>query len=207
MKRLKISQPECWLNIVLILVFGVLIALLVSACSPDQAANADTSASASPSTSASHAMSEANANDNTTQTAEVVKAKPDAMPSVQITEAYARAVPPNSPASAVFLTLHNRSDQEQRLVSATSDVANVVELHNHVKQDGMMQMRKINHISIPAKGKTTLKPGGLHIMLIQLKQALAVDSTIAITLRFADGSEQALTVPVREISSMMQKHH
>ncbi|MGV6810341.1 MAG: copper chaperone PCu(A)C [bacterium] len=187
MKRLKISQPECWLNVILIVLFGVLIALLVSACSPDPAANAETQPKSE-------------------QPAQASEAK-QATPSVQITEAYARAVPPNSPASAVFLTLHNSSDQEQRLVSASSDVANVVELHNHVKQDGMMQMRKIDHISIPAKGKTTLKPGGLHIMLIQLKQALAVDSTIAITLRFADGSEQALTVPVREISSMMQKHH
>ncbi|HHC74562.1 MAG TPA: copper chaperone PCu(A)C [Thiothrix sp.] len=188
MKRLKISQPECWLNVILIVLFGVLIALLVSACSPDQAANADTSSSNS---------------DKAAQATETTQSTP----SVQVTEAYARAVPPNSPASAVFLTLHNNGEQEQRLVSATSNVANVVELHNHVKQDGMMQMRKIDHISIPAKGKTTLKPGGLHIMLIQLQQPLVVDSTIAVTLHFADGSEQALTVPVREISSMMQQHH
>jgi len=191
MKRLKITQPECWLNVLLILAFGILIAMLVSACSPNGAANAnDTQETPTTDTRTSNTDK-----DNVEKSA------------IQVSDPYARAVPPNTPASAVFLTLTNKSDVEQKLVSASSDVANVVELHTHVKKDGMMQMRKIDAISIPANGSTTLKPGGLHIMLIELKQALAVDSMIPVTLTFEDGSEQALNVPVRKINSMMKTHH
>lgn len=189
MKRLKITQPECWLNVLVILAFGILIAMLVSACSPSGTANANDNKEA-PSTEVSNT-------DKTT----VEKS------AIQVSDPYARAVPPNTPASAVFLTLTNNGDVEQKLVSASSDVANVVELHTHVEKDGMMQMRKIDAIDIPANGTTTLKPGGLHIMLIQLKQALEVDSMIPVTLTFEDGSEQALNVPVRKINSMMKKHH
>jgi len=189
MKRLKITQPECWLNVLLLLVFGLLIAILVSACSPNGAANANDTKETS-TTDAS------NTDKNNVERS-----------AIQVSEPYARAVPPNTPASAVFLTLTNHSDMEQQLVSASSDVANVVELHTHVKKDGMMQMRKIEAISIPANGSTTLKPGGLHIMLIGLKQALEIDRMIPVTLTFKDGSEQALNVPVRKINSMMKQSH
>jgi copper(I)-binding protein len=116
---------------------------------------------------------------------------------------YARAVPPGTPASAAFMLIKNSSDDERKLVKASSPVAAVVELHTHTMKDGMMQMRQVDSIAIPAQGQTELKPGSFHIMLIQLQQALVVGENIKVSVEFDDGSTQELDVPVKDIQPMM----
>lgn len=130
----------------------------------------------------------------------------DAIQDVTITDPYARAVPPGQPNSAAFMVLDNTSDTAHAIVSASSPVAEVVELHTHLEVDGMMQMRPIEKIELPAHMQTELKPGGLHVMLIGLKQDLKVDDTITVTLNFEDESSTELTLPVRKIEMMMQHH-
>ncbi|WP_294947581.1 copper chaperone PCu(A)C [Sulfurivirga sp.] len=121
---------------------------------------------------------------------------------VQVIDPYARAVPPTAPASAAFMTLRNRGDHPTALVGAESDVAEITELHTHVHENGMMKMRPVARIPVPAKGKTQLKPGGYHIMLIRLKHPLKPGDKVHLTLRFADGSTRAVTAPVRPINGM-----
>jgi copper(I)-binding protein len=87
---------------------------------------------------------------------------------ITINDPYARAVPPGQPNSAVFLSLTNSSAQDRALVGAESPAAGVTELHTHVNEDGMMRMRRIDRIELPAGETVTLKPGGLHVMLIGL---------------------------------------
>ena len=95
----------------------------------------------------------------------------------------------------------------QSIVSASSPAAGVVELHTHIHDNGMMKMRRIEKIDIPAKGQTVLKPGGLHIMLINLKNNLKPGQEVSVTLKFSDGSEKTFTAPVRKIQmpGMMKK--
>lgn len=119
--------------------------------------------------------------------------------SIHIKDPYARAVPPGQPNSAVFLQLENTSSTAHVLVSAISNVSKVVELHAHTHEDGMMKMRRIDKIDIPAHGQVRLQPGGLHIMLIKLQKTLAVGDTISITLEFNDGSKTTVETPVRKI--------
>jgi copper(I)-binding protein len=131
----------------------------------------------------------------------------DAIQDISVNDPYARAVPPGQPNSAAFMVLENASDTAHAIVSASSPVAEVVELHTHVEVDGMMQMRPIEKIEIPADSKVELKPGGLHVMLIGLKQDLKVDDNITVTLNFADESSTELTLPVRKIAMKMKHHH
>lgn len=126
---------------------------------------------------------------------------------ISVIEPHVRAVPPGQKISAAFLQLENSSNAMHSIVAASSPVADVVELHSHVHENGMMKMRRIASIDIPAKGKTVLKPGGLHIMLIGLKQKLQLDQKIPLTLEFADGSKKTIEAPVKKIQmpGMMMK--
>ena len=122
---------------------------------------------------------------------------------IQIQHPYARAVPPGQPNSAAFMTLRNKSDAANALVSASSPAAKVVELHTHTMDGGMMKMRKVEKIELPAKGDAVLKPGGLHIMLIGLKQQLKPGMKVSLTLKFSDGSESTVEAPVQQVMKMM----
>lgn len=126
---------------------------------------------------------------------------------IAIIDPYVREVPPSQPISAAFLQIENTSDKPRFVVSATSPVSRVVELHSHVRENGMMKMRKIEFIEIPANGKVALKPGGLHIMLIDLHETLKLDQKVSITLEFKDGTSEFFEAPVRKImmKGMMKK--
>jgi copper(I)-binding protein len=106
-----------------------------------------------------------------------------------------RAMPGNS---AIYMVIHNASADADRLVGATAAVARTVELHETRIEGGMAQMRKIDGIPVPAKGKVELKPGGLHVMLIGLKRDLKAGETFPVTLKFQRSGEVRLTVRVRE---------
>lgn len=126
---------------------------------------------------------------------------------ITISDPYARAVPPGQPNSAVFLSLTNSSAQDRALVGAASPAAGVTELHTHVNESGMMRMSRIDRIELPAGQTVTLKPGGLHVMLIGLKQSLEPGATIDLTLIYDDGSNLSVQVPVRQISAPPIQHH
>ncbi len=136
-----------------------------------------------------------------------LQANSQASDEISIVDPYVRAVPPGQKISAAFLQLDNASDSMQSIVSASSPAAEVVELHTHIHDNGMMKMRRIEKIDIPAKGKTLLKPGGLHIMLIDLKNNLKLGQEVSVTLKFSDGSEKTFSAPVRKIQmpGMMKK--
>jgi len=118
---------------------------------------------------------------------------------IDVIDPYVRAVPPTAPASAAFMVLKNASDYDTALVDAGSDVAQVTELHTHIHNNGMMMMRPVAKIHLPAHRATPLKPGGYHIMLINLKHALKPGDTVRLTLTFKDGSQKRITAPVRMI--------
>ena len=123
---------------------------------------------------------------------------------VMVANPYVRAVPPGQPNSAAFMTLHNMGESAHAVVSASSPAARVVELHTHIHKDGMMMMRQIPRIELPAAAETELKPGGLHIMLIGLKQAMQPGAMVSLTLNFDDGSSKTVQAPVRDVLGGMK---
>lgn len=125
---------------------------------------------------------------------------------LEVADPYARAVPPGQPNSAVFLTLTNRSTEARALVAATSPAAEVAELHTHVHEDGMMRMRRVERIEVPAGESVSLQPGGLHLMLIGLKSDLEPGDQVDLTLSFDDGSQAKVLAPVRKVEPMKMAH-
>lgn len=128
---------------------------------------------------------------------------------VQVSAAYAREVPPGQANSAAYMVLHNAGTEEESLVGAETPVAKKAELHTHRLEDGMMKMREVEEIEIPAGGTVTLKPGGLHIMLIGLHHQLTSGEEISLKLIFEDGEHQTIKVPVRSIDDAgeAEYHH
>jgi copper(I)-binding protein len=102
------------------------------------------------------------------------------------------------------MSLENQTGENQALVGAESAVSEVVELHTHVEEGGMMRMRRVDKIEVPAGETVTLKPGGLHVMLIGLKQPLEPGDAVDLTLIFEDGSRMPVQAPVRPIEVQMQ---
>jgi copper(I)-binding protein len=101
--------------------------------------------------------------------------------------------------------LSNGSAQDVELVAAEGTAAKVFELHTHVMNDGMLQMKKIDKIDLPAGKTVMLETGGLHVMLIGLNQDLVPDTKVSLTLVFKDGSKKQLDVPVRKIKMTMEE--
>ncbi len=122
---------------------------------------------------------------------------------VMVSDAYTRAVPPGQPNSASFLTVINHSSQGAALVGASSSAAKVVELHNHTMNNGMMQMRRVDKIDLPAGGTVKLQPGGYHVMMIGLHKDLKPGDMVELKLVFADGSEKAVMAPVKKLQMKM----
>ncbi|MGQ9927066.1 MAG: copper chaperone PCu(A)C [Chloroflexaceae bacterium] len=100
--------------------------------------------------------------------------------------------------SAAYMVLVNRGRTGDRLVSASTDVAEVVELHETKMVDNVMQMAPVTGgIPVPANGQVELKPGGLHVMLIGLKRDLAAGETVRLTLKFERAGEMTVDASVR----------
>lgn len=98
---------------------------------------------------------------------------------------------------AGFLTLRNGGSAPDRLVSARAEVAQRVELHTHLHENGVMRMRPVPAIEVPAGGQVMLQPGGFHLMLIDLKQALNRGDRVPVTLVFERAGEVQVTLEVQ----------
>ena len=115
--------------------------------------------------------------------------------SLQVADAWARPGLAGGN-SAIFFMIENPGAADL-LLSASSDVADAVELHKTIMQDGTMQMVHQMNVPVPT-GETAFKPGDLHVMLIDLKSDLRAGDTFTVTLNFEKAGERTLTVTVRE---------
>jgi periplasmic copper chaperone A len=94
---------------------------------------------------------------------------------------------------AAYLVVRNAGTTEDRLIRAASDVAGAVELHTVEESNGVMAMRPVEAIDVPAGEVVELRPGGFHVMLVGLNRELRPGDTVALTLEF----ERAGSVDVR----------
>ena len=123
-------------------------------------------------------------------------------PELMVTEPWARTSPMSAGNGAVYLNLVNQGGSADALVSAESDAAEVVELHEtKMGENDMMQMSPVARIEVPAGSSVSLEPGGKHIMLINLKQELTADQTIVLTLNFEKSDPVTVEAAVRPASA------
>ncbi|QLG87490.1 copper chaperone PCu(A)C [Chitinibacter bivalviorum] len=120
---------------------------------------------------------------------------------LKIAHPWTRATPPAAKMGGVFLSVNNLSKEGDTLLKAESEVAEQAELHQMSMVDGVMKMRQVPSINVPASGEVKLAPGGLHIMLINLKQALKEGEKIPLKLTFAKAGTVEVKVRVEAMGS------
>jgi copper(I)-binding protein len=99
--------------------------------------------------------------------------------------------------SAAYMLIRNGTGVADRLVRVESDVAQAIELHQTQVENEVMTMRPVESIDLPIGGQTALEPGGLHIMLIGLKQPLAAGQRVTLTLVFETAPPLTVEAEVR----------
>lgn len=119
--------------------------------------------------------------------------------SLTITNVWARASIPSNPNSAAYLEITNNDSQREYIIlSASTLIANNVELHNSfVDEKGISRMTTIDRVVVPAGSTIEFKPGGMHVMLLDLKKPLRQGDTFDLTLNIEDGSPIKIECEVR----------
>ncbi len=112
--------------------------------------------------------------------------------------AWVREALPGAPVNAGYMTLINLGREDLKLESVDAENFGKVEIHNMATVDGMMKMQRVAELTIPASGKVSLKPGGMHLMLMQPEQELASGDQVRMKLNFSSGRSQTLTLSVRD---------
>ncbi|GAA3981639.1 copper chaperone PCu(A)C [Comamonas faecalis] len=113
---------------------------------------------------------------------------------VQVHDAWVRASVPQQKATGAFMEL--TASQDTRLVGASSPIAGVTEVHEMKMEGDVMKMRAVPGIDLPAGQSVALKPGGYHLMMMDLREAAVAGTSVPLTLVFEgrDGQRQTLEI-------------
>jgi periplasmic copper chaperone A len=109
---------------------------------------------------------------------------------VEIENPWSRATAPGAKVAAGYMVVRNRSATPDRLLEVASPAARKVETHVTVRDGDIMRMREVKGYEIPAQGSFELKPGGPHLMFVDLRQPFKEGERIEVTLRFERAGEQ-----------------
>lgn len=116
---------------------------------------------------------------------------------IRVEDAWARASLGQARNGAAYMIVHATGAQPDRLVAASSPAAGKVELHNHIMAGNVAQMRPVDAIEIVPGSPTVLQPGGLHVMLLDLRAPLQAGHSFPVTLRFERAGEVQIQVEIR----------
>lgn len=119
---------------------------------------------------------------------------------IKIEGAYTRATVPGQKVAGGFMKIENKGAADQ-LVSASSPVAGEVQLHEMAMDGNVMKMRQVKDIALPAGGEVELKPGGLHLMFMNIKAPLTAGETVPVKLKFAKAGEVEVKMPVNAMGN------
>lgn len=126
---------------------------------------------------------------------------------VMVMDAYARAsATPAAKAGAVYLTIMNHGSEPDRLIGITSEIARVAQIHETTEADGVASMQPVDELEIAAHSEQALAPGGLHVMLFDLRKPLKEGSHFKITLQFERNGSVVVDVPVGGVAADSADH-
>ena len=126
---------------------------------------------------------------------------PDAK-SIVIDHPWARATPTGAKTGAAYVTLINNGSSGDRLLAAKTPVADAVQFHSVSEENGVSRMRELRAVEVPPGGKVTFSPGGMHIMLVGLKQPLKEGQTFPLSLTFEKAGKVDVTVSIAKVGAM-----
>lgn len=99
--------------------------------------------------------------------------------------------------SAVYLEIRNHGSEPDRLLGGETPVATGVEVHESIMEGDVVRMRPVEGLEVPGRGVVALRPGGAHLMLLDLRDDLRDGDTLSLTLAFQRSLPVSLRVPVR----------
>lgn len=117
---------------------------------------------------------------------------------IVVSGAWLRPPAPGTHVAAGYFDIANRGDTSIDLVGASSDLAGAVEIHSQTHDGDMMQMRRLDKLTLAPGETTTLAPGGTHLMLLQFGDVTS--HQIPITLTFSDGTQRVVWFEVRTLT-------
>ena len=117
---------------------------------------------------------------------------------IHIMKPWSRPLPPVSANGAAYMTLVNKGSAADKLVAVSTPMAMKAELHTHTMEGGMMKMRRVDAIEIAPGTPSVLKPGGLHVMMMGLKEPLVEGKSYPLTLTFERAGTVEVTVRIFE---------
>ncbi|MDP6705257.1 MAG: copper chaperone PCu(A)C [Alphaproteobacteria bacterium] len=120
---------------------------------------------------------------------------------ITVTDPWARASAGPARNGGAYLTIKSGGAGD-RLTRVDSGVAKRTELHNHINDGGVMKMRPVDGIDVPAGGMAMLKPGGYHVMLMKLKQPLKQGESFPMTLHFTKAGKVEVEVEIKAVGAM-----
>jgi periplasmic copper chaperone A len=119
-----------------------------------------------------------------------------------ITQAWSRATPGGAKVGGGYLTIENKGSTADRLIGGSADIAAKVQVHEMAMNNGVMTMRPIDKGLAIEPGKTVkLAPGGLHLMLLDLKSPLKQGDKVPLTLEFERAGKVSLSLDVQGIGA------
>lgn len=121
---------------------------------------------------------------------------------IEIENAWARATPGMSKNGGAYFTAKNTGKDADRIVGVSANVSAKAELHTHLNDNGIMRMRQVDGLDVPAGGEVTFRPGGYHIMFIGLHKPLKEGDRFPVTLIFEKAGQQTVEIDVMGVGAM-----
>lgn len=126
---------------------------------------------------------------------------------LSIEDAWIREAPPVSKVQAAYMQIHNNTNKELAVISASSPSFGRIEFHRTVTDNGVMRMLQEDKLVIPAKSELQLQPDGSHMMLFNPRQALRAGDEVPFTLTFSDQRQLDLILIVKKAIGAAHQHH
>lgn len=117
---------------------------------------------------------------------------------VQVENAWVQLSPPAATVNAAYMQIHNPQPRSQTIIGFDADCCATAMLHQTRKEGDKVVMDHLDYLVIPAQANAQLAPGGLHIMLMDAKEELTLESKVKITFSFNDGSTQDIELDVKK---------
>jgi copper(I)-binding protein len=125
---------------------------------------------------------------------------------VEVDKPWARATAPGAKVAAGYMVVRNKTASADRLVGASSPAAARVETHVTVRDGDVMRMREVKGYDIPAGGSFELKPGGPHLMFVDIKQPFKEGERIPATLKFEKAGDVRVEFHVGRLTTQGHGH-
>ena len=129
-----------------------------------------------------------------------------AMGQIEVDQAWTRATAPGTKVAAGYMIIRNRSAAPDRLVGIASPAAARVETHVTLRDGDVARMREVKGYDVPANGSFELKPGGAHLMFVDIRQPFREGERVPATLRFEKAGEVRVEFHVGRITGHGHRH-